>query len=32
MAYMSNCELLDKYFAKTEVNELYNIWNKFESK
>ena len=32
MAYMSNCGLWDKYFAKTEVNELYDIWNKFESK
>jgi hypothetical protein len=32
MAYMSNCGLWDKHFAKTEVNELYDIWNKFESK
>lgn len=32
MAYMSNCGLWDKYFAKTEVNELYDIWNKFENK
>jgi hypothetical protein len=26
MAYMSNCGLWDKYFANTEVKELYSIW------
>jgi hypothetical protein len=26
MAYMSNCGLWDKYFTKTEVKELYDIW------
>jgi hypothetical protein len=32
MAYMSNCGLWDKYFAKTEVNELYDIWGiKYDS-
>jgi len=32
MAYMSNCGLWDKYFAKTEVKELYDIWGvKYDS-
>ncbi len=31
-AYMSNCELWEKYFAKEEVEELLNIWKNFESK
>src|SRR5690554_1080593 len=32
MAYMSNCGLWDKYFAKTEVTELYDIWGiKYDS-
>lgn len=31
-AYMSNCELWDKYFSKDEVEELLNIWKSFESK
>jgi hypothetical protein len=31
-AYMSNCELWDRYFNKDEVEELLNIWNNFESK
>jgi hypothetical protein len=32
MAYMSNCGLWDKYFAKTEVKVLYDIWDiKYES-
>lgn len=26
MAYMSNCGLWDKYFTKTEVKELYDVW------
>lgn len=32
MAYINNCGLWDTYFTKTEVTELYDIWNKFESK
>lgn len=32
IAYMSNCGLWGKYFTRTEVNELYDIWNKFENK
>ncbi|WP_395077878.1 hypothetical protein [Flavobacterium sp.] len=31
-AYISNCELWDRYFNKDEVEELLNIWKKFESK
>jgi hypothetical protein len=31
MAYMSNCGLWDKYFAKSDVDELYEIWKNFES-
>lgn len=31
MAYMSNCELWDKYFAKSEVDLLYDIWGNFKS-
>lgn len=31
-AYMSNCELWDRYFNKDEVEELLNIWKNFESK
>ncbi|WP_336517517.1 hypothetical protein [Pollutibacter soli] len=32
MAYMSNCALWDRYFSKSEVDELYTIWQNFESK
>ena len=31
-AYMSNCEIWDKYFSKEEIEELLNIWKSFESK
>ncbi|OIV39833.1 hypothetical protein BKM63_20710 [Flavobacterium johnsoniae] len=31
-AYMSNCDLWDRYFRKDEVEELLNIWKNFESK
>jgi hypothetical protein len=31
-AYMNNCGLWDKYFTKTEINSLYDIWKNFESK
>ena len=31
-AYMSNCELWDKYFSKEEIEELLNIWKSFNSK
>jgi hypothetical protein len=31
-AYMSNCELWNRYFNKDEVEELLNIWKNFESK
>jgi len=31
-AYMSNCELWDRYFNKDEVEELLNIWKSFENK
>jgi hypothetical protein len=31
-AYMSHCGLWDKHFTQAEVNELYEIWNRFESK
>ena len=32
MAYMNNCDLLNKYFSKEEVERLYKIWTNFESK
>lgn len=31
MAYMSNCGLWEKYFSDAEVEELYNIWENFET-
>lgn len=31
MAYMSNCGLWDNYFSKGDVEELYEIWENFES-
>jgi hypothetical protein len=32
MAYANNCGLWDKYFSKSEVDELYDIWKNFKSK
>lgn len=32
MTYFNNCGLWDTYFSKTDVIELYEIWNKFDSK
>ena len=31
-AYMSNCELWDKYFNKQEIEELLSIWKNFDNK
>ncbi len=31
MAYMSNCGLWEKYFAKAEVEDLYDLWKSFKS-
>jgi hypothetical protein len=32
IAYISNCNLWNKYFIQEQVEELYNIWTNFKSK